>query len=73
MFLRNAISGEDAQQFLIDGALDGLRRPHELRHLASGSRQNISRNLKETDKAEQKHVAKALYCIRQGVGQKEGT
>ena len=46
MFLRNAISGEDAQQFLIDGALDGLRRPHELRHLASGSRKNISRNLR---------------------------
>ena len=46
MFLRNAVSGEDAQNVLIDGALDGLPNAHALQHLASGSKKNIARNLR---------------------------
>jgi hypothetical protein len=46
MFLRNAMSGEDAQGFLRDGVRDGLPRPQELEHLASGNKKNISRNLR---------------------------
>ena len=46
MFLRSAVSGEDAQNVLIDGALDGLPNAHALQHLASGSKKNIARNLR---------------------------
>ena len=46
MFLRNAISGEEAQNLLLDGARDGLPRAHELKYLAGGGKNKIARNLR---------------------------
>ncbi len=46
LFLRNVISGEDAQELLMDGVRDGLSRPHELTNLASGTKKNVARNLR---------------------------